>query len=133
MPVNPSEPLACPTCARTQAAGERFCPHCHMPLVPDPSAGGEPLPTGERHSRARKVMPQYSEGALVKVARAQNQPEAELIQGLLLEHGIPSLARRAPGFDVPDFLASGARDVLVPQSGLEAARQALHPSGDQPA
>ena len=53
----------------------------------------------------------------MKVAYAQNQPEAELIQGLLLEEGIPSMTRRAPGFDVPDFLAAGPRDILVPESG----------------
>ena len=37
----------------------------------------------------------------MRVATAQNQPEAELIQGLLLEAGIPSLVRRSGGFDVP--------------------------------
>ena len=79
----------------------------------------------DRQRRARKIKPQYSEGSLVKVARAQNQVEAEFIEGLLLEEGIPSMLRRAPGADVPDFLAAGARDVLVPQSGAEAAREAL--------
>jgi hypothetical protein len=33
--------------------------------------------------------------------------------------------RRAAGFDVPDFLAAGPRDVLVPQSGLATAREIL--------
>jgi hypothetical protein len=28
---------------------------------------------------------------------------------------------------VPDFLAAGPRDVLVPESGAEAAREALAP------
>ena len=36
---------------------------------------------------------------------------------MLLEEGIPSLTRRSGGFDVPDFLAAGPRDILVPQSG----------------
>jgi hypothetical protein len=75
--------------------------------------------------RARKVRPGYAEGPLVRVAAARNQAEAELIQGLLLEEGIPSLARRSGGFDVPDFLASGPRDILVPWSGEEAARAML--------
>ena len=35
------------------------------------------------------------------------------------------MLRRTAGFDVPDFLAAGPRDVLVPQSGAEAAREAL--------
>ena len=35
------------------------------------------------------------------------------------------MLRRSGGFDVPDFLAAGPRDVLVPESGAEAAREAL--------
>jgi hypothetical protein len=62
---------------------------------------------------------------LVKVARARHQAEAELIENLLREEGIPSLSRRAGGFDVPDFLAAGPRDVLVPASAAEAAREIL--------
>jgi len=94
-----------------------------MPLVHPPGATrGEP---GERREQARKIKPQYSEGRLVKVAYAQNLPEAQLIQGLLLEEGIPSMVRRAAGFDVPDFLAAGPRDILVPESGVEAAHETL--------
>ena len=44
---------------------------------------------------------------------------------LLLEEGVPSTLRRTAGFDVPDMLAAGPRDVLVPESGLEVARQVL--------
>jgi hypothetical protein len=97
-----------------------------MPLVYGPAKGGERTePADERRRRVRKVKPQYSEGRLVQVAYAQNLPEAELLQGLLLEEGIPSMTRRARGFDVPDFLAGGPREILVPESGLEAAREAL--------
>jgi hypothetical protein len=35
------------------------------------------------------------------------------------------MLRRSSGFDVPDFLAAGPRDVLVPQSGAEAAHEVL--------
>jgi hypothetical protein len=35
------------------------------------------------------------------------------------------MARRAAGFDVPDFLAAGPRDILVPESGVEAAHETL--------
>ena len=73
----------------------------------------------------RKVFPQYGEGPLVKVGWASNQAEAEMIAGLLLEEGIPSVTKRSGGFDVPDFLAAGPRDVLVPHSGYEAARDVL--------
>ena len=61
----------------------------------------------------------------MRVASARHQAEAEMIQGLLLEEGIPSLARRSGGFDVPDFLAAGPRDILVAASAEETAREIL--------
>ena len=95
-----------------------------MPLV---SPGAEPLeaPLSEAHERARKINPLFTEGDLVRVAGGRNQAEAELIQGLLLEWGVPSVLRRTAGFDVPDFLAAGPRDVLVPEAGAETAREVL--------
>ena len=95
-----------------------------MPLV---RPGGEPLeaPLSEAHGRARKINPVFTEGDLVRVAGGRNQSEAEFIQGLLLEWGVPSVLRRSPGFDVPDFLAAGPRDVLVPEAGAETAREVL--------
>lgn len=113
--------LLCPSCGSEHAAPERFCRTCGLPLV---LAGAEPA-ADLRRQRARKVKPQLAEGPLVRVAGARNQAEAEFIQGLLLEEGVPSLLRRSAGFDVPDFLAAGPRDVLVPQSGLGAAREVL--------
>jgi hypothetical protein len=83
------------------------------------------VPFDDLWRRARRIKPQYSEGALVRVVGARNQTEADFIQGLLLEEGIPSLQRRARGFDVPDFLAAGPREVMVPQSGVPAARDVL--------
>ncbi len=119
-----SEPLVCPRCAATYPLSERFCPACGMPLV---YAGGLGVdqPVTEQHERARKVKPQYAEGELVRVVMARNLAEAEFIQGLLLEEGVPSLLRRTRGFDVPDFLAAGPRDVMVPESGAEVAREVL--------
>jgi Putative prokaryotic signal transducing protein len=70
-----------------------------------------------------------SGGRLVKVAYAQQQAEAEMIQGLLSEHGIPSMLRRAAGFDVPDFLAAGPREVLVAEELAEQAREVLEGTG----
>ena len=116
------QPLVCPGCGRTHARSERFCADCGMPLVYLP---GAEQPTSERQRRARKVKPQYAEGRLVKVARAQHQSEAEFIEGLLLEEGIPSMVRRSAGFDAAEMLAAGPRDVLVPESGAQAAREAL--------
>jgi hypothetical protein len=95
-----------------------------MPLVQD-AAPPATEPVSERHERARKIKPQLAEGPLARVAGARNQAEAEFIQGLLLEEGVPSLLRRTAGFDVPDFLAAGPRDVLVPQSGAPTAREVL--------
>jgi hypothetical protein len=117
-----AEQLVCPTCGRAHPPSERFCEACGMPLVH--LAGGERA-ASERQRRARKIKPQYTEGKLVKIARGENQVEAEFIAGMLLEEGIPSMLRRSRGFDVPDFLAAGPRDVLVPESAAEAAREAL--------
>jgi hypothetical protein len=115
--------LVCPSCGRaSDDAGQRFCDACGMPLVPE---GEAPPPPSEERERAMKVMPAYAEGPLVKVAYAHNQPEAELIAGLLLEQGVPCVVRRARGFDVPDFLAAGPRDVLVAQSGADVAADVL--------
>jgi hypothetical protein len=92
-----------------------------MPLV---LGGGEAL-VSARQERARKIKPQFTEGELVRVAYARHQAEAEFIQGILLEEGVPSMLRRARGFDVPDMLAAGPRDVLVAASGAETARDVL--------
>ena len=113
----------CPACAARHEADERFCRDCGLPLVHAPGTGFEPL--SEAGERARKVRPQYAEGPLVRVAFARHQAEAELIQGLLLEEGVPSLVKRSRGFDVPDFLASGPRDIFVPASGEDIARDVL--------
>jgi hypothetical protein len=119
-----SEPLVCPSCDSTYPPEERFCPNCKMPLVHDPRSSAVP-PVTERHERARKIKPQLADGELVRVAGARNLAEAEFIQGLLLEEGVPSMLRRTAGFDVPDFLAAGPRDVLVPEAGVGPAREIL--------
>jgi hypothetical protein len=95
-----------------------------MPLVYAGSLGVD-APVTDRQEWARKIKPQLAEGELVKVASGRNQSEAELIQGLLLEEGVPSMLKRSAGFDVPDMLAAGPRDVLVPRSGAEVAREVL--------
>jgi hypothetical protein len=95
-----------------------------MPLVQASGDGTEPVHS-EAHERARKIRPELTRGELVRVAGGRNQPEAELIQNILLEEGVPSILRRSAGFDVPDFLAAGPRDVMVPESGAELARATL--------
>jgi hypothetical protein len=116
--------LVCPGCGRAAPADRRFCPDCGLPLVFDgPDDGGATIT--ERHRHARLIKPQLTEGRLIRVAGARNQAEAEFIQGLLLEEGVPSILRRSAGFDVPDMLAAGPRDILVAQSGLDTAREVL--------
>jgi hypothetical protein len=107
---SPSSSLRCPRCGTEHALDERFCSQCGFPLV---YAGYE------------KIDPEYTRGELIRVAGGRNQAEAELIQNLLLEEGIPSVVKRSAGFDVPDYLAGGPRDVLVAASAVEAARQML--------
>ncbi len=117
--------LVCPSCGSAFAElQDRFCPTCGVPLVYAPESDAA-WTVSERHARARKVKPQLAEGELVRVAGAGNLAEAEFIQALLLEEGVPSLLRRSAGFDVPDFLAAGPRDVLVPASAVSTAREIL--------
>jgi hypothetical protein len=101
-----------------------------MPLVYAREASE--APESPQHERARKIRPDLTRGEPVRVAGGRNQAEAELIQNLLLEEGIPSMLRRTAGFDVPDFLAAGPRDVLVPESGAELARAVLSESELEP-
>jgi hypothetical protein len=96
-----------------------------MPLV---LAGDEEVASPSREW-ARKIDPRYAQGEPVKVAFTRNQAESDLLQNMLLEEGVPSITRRTRGFDVPDFLAAGPRDILVPESGAEIARDLLRGAG----
>ena len=115
--------LVCPNCGEEHPSDERFCRDCRVPLVF--AASGEEDAPSEAARHVRKIKPQYAEGALVRVIGASNQTEAEFIQGMLLEEGVPSTLRRTRGFDVPDMLAAGPRDVMVPASGHAVAREVL--------
>jgi hypothetical protein len=54
-----------------------------------------------------------SDKDLVKVAHTSEQSEAEFLRNLLRDADVRSVVLRAPGFDVPEFLSGGPRDVLV--------------------
>jgi hypothetical protein len=95
-----------------------------MPLVPDPEDAQELSPA---QLQARKIKPQYTEGRPVYVARARNLAEAEFLAGLLLEEGIPSYSNSAIAGHGG---LAGRRDILVPESAAEAAREALAPQPD---
>lgn len=88
-----------------------------------PGAGG--VSRGEKAAYARRIDPELARGELRRITGARNLAEAELIQGMLIDQGVPSLLRRTRGFDVPDFIAAGPREVLVPESGYEQARTLL--------
>lgn len=60
-----------------------------------------------------------------KVAYAPNEATAGLMEGLLRETGIAVLIQRASGFDAPEFLAAGPRELMVPETELAEARQIL--------
>lgn len=126
-----SEPLVCPKCAKPHSLDERFCTNCGMPLVYAGKTGAED-PITAAHAKARKIKRQYSQGELVKVGWGRNQAEAEMVQNMLLEEGIPTTLRRSAGFDVADFLAAGPRDILAPASGAEMARALLQETGAGP-
>lgn len=67
-----------------------------------------------------------SSGEPVKVAYAQNQTEAAMIQGLLSEYGIPSMLKGGPiGVDSIYNVTAGPRHVLVPEELAERAREVL--------
>jgi len=62
----------------------------------------------------------------VKVAFARHQPEAEMLASLLAELDIPVLMRRTT-IDVPDMMAGGPRELLVPADRELEARALLDP------
>ena len=75
---------------------------------------------GRRKDREREPKP-------VKVAWARNLAEAEMIEGLLAAEGIPCLIQRTAAADMPDFLAAGPRNILVPAAAAEKANEILSP------
>ena len=61
----------------------------------------------------------------VEVAFASNQTEADMIQGILKDEGIPSLTRKPNGSFLTDLFAMGPRNIVVPASAEEKAKQIL--------
>lgn len=121
----------CPFCGAEFELGASACPSCDLPLLTEdveaPSSGrGVTVTAAPR--------PEFATGSLRRVAIASNQAEAEMVESLLRSEGIPCIVQRNPGADVPDFLAAGRRDILVPEGGLAAARDLLRIEvGDAPA
>lgn len=62
----------------------------------------------------------------VKVAFARYPPEAEMLANMLAELDIPVMVRRAT-VDVPDMLAGGPRELLVPADRALEAHALIDP------
>ena len=65
--------------------------------------------------------------AWVRVAYARHEPEADMLAGLLAQIEVPVLIRRAT-IDVPEMLAGGPRELLVPADREMEARALLDPT-----
>jgi hypothetical protein len=67
-----------------------------------------------------------ADGAVV-VKVVSSQSEAEVVCGLLRSAGIECAHRDTDAIDSPleDFIASGAQEILVHESDLEAAKELL--------
>jgi len=76
--------------------------------------------------RRRERPPRPEPVRWVKVAFARHQPEADMLANLLAELDIPVLVRRTT-IDVPDMLAGGPRELLVPADRALEARALLDP------
>jgi hypothetical protein len=85
----------------------------------EPSA----VPDSPRSATAGPVGDLQPDGT-VRVAVAANQAEAELLQGVLTDAGIPSNWRRTGG-DLPELLAAGYREIYVPEAAASEAQALL--------
>jgi hypothetical protein len=92
----------------------------------------ERAPLSAAQERARKVRASYAEGPLVRIAAARNQPEAELLQGLLLEEGIPSMVRPVGRLRRPRLPRLRAARRARAAVGEAAARDLLRTTAPRP-
>lgn len=145
--MSPSSDTTCPFCGAGFEPGSTECPSCDLPLFDtggDSASeselfdGADLLESGARDESMRRrprtglmavdhppPRPEYTEGELQCVVVALNQAEAEMLEDMLRSEGIPCLVRRVARADVPDFLAAGRRELLVPERALPAARTLL--------
>lgn len=127
----------CPFCGVEFEHGAGACPSCDLPLLSADEIAtanllAEAGETAESAGRIgmlaiadRRPRPEYTIGDLRRVVVATNQAEADMLEDMLHSEGIPCVVRRAGRADLPDFGASGQREILVPEGGLSAARDLL--------
>ena len=80
-----------------------------MPNAPDP-----------------RLRPEYAQGELVAVTTVGHPVEAEMLRDMLMAEGIPSMVRAARSWNVIDLAGAGRHEVLVRESGYEAAYELVH-------
>ncbi|HEV7918157.1 MAG TPA: DUF2007 domain-containing protein [Solirubrobacterales bacterium] len=115
----------CPFCGSDFQPGAVACPSCDLPLLTEHSQREAVAAGTSMLMMSSRPRPEFSRGGLRRIAIASNQAEAEMVESLLRSEGIPCVVRRTAGADVPDFLAAGRRDILVPEGGVTAARDLL--------
>lgn len=127
----------CPFCGVEFERDAGACPSCDLPLLSADEIETANLlaQSGESPENAarlgmiavadRRPRPEYTIGDLRRVVVATNQAEADMLEDMLQSEGIPCVVRRAGRADLPDFGASGQREILVPEGGLSAARDLL--------
>jgi hypothetical protein len=79
-----------------------------------------------------RLRPEYAHGKLVPVTTARHPAEAEMLRDMLLAEGIPSMVRAARSFNPLDLTGGGKQEVLVRESGYEAAYELVHGEHPQP-
>jgi hypothetical protein len=77
-------------------------------------------------------MTRRSADELVTAASAQNQADAEFVQNFLRDAGVPSILRRSAAPTFPTSSPPAWRDLLVPASLADIARDALTPADPRP-
>jgi hypothetical protein len=77
--------------------------------------------------RGKRAAGSEPEVRWVVVYFAQNLPDGELQAARLKDADIPVFVRRTANMDVPDMLAGGTRELLVPEHHELEARAILDP------
>ena len=113
--------------ARTEGENDASAPTAACRSCGAESAPLE-TPLSDAHARARKIDPAYTEGELVRVAGGRNQAEAELIQSILLEEGVPSILRRSAGLRRARL--PRRRAPRRARAGVRCRRRARPPAGN---
>ena len=122
-------PLVCPALrARARRSSERFCPRLrHAAGVRRRRGVDEPVDRARTSARARSSRSTPRASWCASPARA-TRPRPSSSRGCCSRRACPSLTRRSRGFDVPDFLAAGPRDVLVPAVGARGRARRAAPA-----